>query len=123
MAFSSAAPPPPRTITKEWEDAATERAKEMKINPIHGLYFPFRFKAAPADVIFATQQVSPPRATRVPVSAPTDERSESWTEGEVDGRQLLTIAIPVSTHALLRPWFVAARQTEPKRRNQYTLVF
>jgi cytochrome c oxidase subunit 4 len=30
------APPPPRTITKEWEEAATERAKEMNINPITG---------------------------------------------------------------------------------------
>ncbi|ETW86317.1 hypothetical protein HETIRDRAFT_243779, partial [Heterobasidion irregulare TC 32-1] len=31
------APPPPRTITKEWEDAALERAREMNINPISGV--------------------------------------------------------------------------------------
>ncbi|KAI0056430.1 cytochrome c oxidase subunit IV [Artomyces pyxidatus] len=31
------APPPPHTITKEWEEAANERAKEMKINPISGI--------------------------------------------------------------------------------------
>lgn len=30
------APPPPRTITKEWEEAANERAKEHKMNPITG---------------------------------------------------------------------------------------
>lgn len=30
------APPPPRTITKEWEEASNVRAKEMNINPIHG---------------------------------------------------------------------------------------
>jgi cytochrome c oxidase subunit 4 len=33
----AAAPPPPKTLTKEWEEAATQRAKEMKINPIHGV--------------------------------------------------------------------------------------
>jgi cytochrome c oxidase subunit 4 len=30
------APPPPKTITKEWEEASNERAKELKINPISG---------------------------------------------------------------------------------------
>lgn len=30
------APPPPKTVTKEWQEAANERAKEMNINPIHG---------------------------------------------------------------------------------------
>ena len=30
------APPPPKTITKEWEEASNERAKELKINPITG---------------------------------------------------------------------------------------
>lgn len=30
------APPPPRTITKEWEEASNERAKEHKMNPISG---------------------------------------------------------------------------------------
>ena len=32
------APPPPKTISKEWEDATNERAKELKINPISGPY-------------------------------------------------------------------------------------
>jgi hypothetical protein len=30
------APPPPKTITREWEEAANERAKEMNLNPISG---------------------------------------------------------------------------------------
>ncbi|GLB34506.1 putative cytochrome c oxidase subunit IV [Lyophyllum shimeji] len=30
-------PPPPKTLTKEWEEAMNERAKEMKINPISGI--------------------------------------------------------------------------------------
>lgn len=30
------APPPPKTISKEWEEATNERAKELKINPISG---------------------------------------------------------------------------------------
>ncbi|KAI0261397.1 cytochrome c oxidase subunit IV family [Gloeopeniophorella convolvens] len=33
----SVAPPPPHTITKEWEEASNERAKELKINPISGI--------------------------------------------------------------------------------------
>ncbi|KAA1469312.1 cytochrome c oxidase subunit IV [Dentipellis sp. KUC8613] len=33
----SLAPPPPRTLTKEWEEATNERAKELKINPISGI--------------------------------------------------------------------------------------
>jgi cytochrome c oxidase subunit 4 len=33
----SVAPPPPRTITKEWEEASNERAKEHKMNPITGI--------------------------------------------------------------------------------------
>jgi len=33
----SVAPAPPRTITKEWEEASNERAKELKINPISGI--------------------------------------------------------------------------------------
>ncbi|KAI0270260.1 cytochrome c oxidase subunit IV [Russula aff. rugulosa BPL654] len=35
--FRSVAPPPPKTITKEWEEASNERAKELKINPISGI--------------------------------------------------------------------------------------
>ncbi|KAI0310262.1 cytochrome c oxidase subunit IV family [Amylostereum chailletii] len=31
------AAPPPHTISKEWEEAANERAKEMKLNPITGI--------------------------------------------------------------------------------------
>jgi cytochrome c oxidase subunit 4 len=32
----STAPPPPKSISKEWEEATNERAKELKINPITG---------------------------------------------------------------------------------------
>ena len=31
-------PAPPRTITKEWEQASNERAAEQKMNPIHGTF-------------------------------------------------------------------------------------
>ncbi|KAH9953300.1 cytochrome c oxidase subunit IV-domain-containing protein [Russula dissimulans] len=31
------APSPPKTISKEWEEATNERAKELKINPISGI--------------------------------------------------------------------------------------
>jgi len=37
MGVRSMAPPPPRTITKEWEEATNERAIEKKINPITGI--------------------------------------------------------------------------------------
>jgi len=37
VGFRSIAPPPPKTISKEWEDATNERAKELKINPISGI--------------------------------------------------------------------------------------
>jgi hypothetical protein len=30
------APPPPKTMTREWQEAATERSREEKINPISG---------------------------------------------------------------------------------------
>ncbi|KAH9852775.1 cytochrome c oxidase subunit IV-domain-containing protein [Lenzites betulinus] len=33
----AAAPAPPRTITKEWEEAENERARELKLNPISGI--------------------------------------------------------------------------------------
>ncbi|PCH37817.1 cytochrome c oxidase subunit IV [Wolfiporia cocos MD-104 SS10] len=36
-AVRSRAPPPPRTINKEWEEAANQRALEQKINPISGV--------------------------------------------------------------------------------------
>ncbi|KAF8645457.1 hypothetical protein AX16_007811 [Volvariella volvacea WC 439] len=31
------AAPPPKTLTKEWEEATNERALEMKLNPISGI--------------------------------------------------------------------------------------
>lgn len=31
------AAPPPKTMTKEWEEATNERAREMKLNPITGI--------------------------------------------------------------------------------------
>lgn len=37
----SLAPPPPKTITREWEEASNQRALEMKLNPITGMYSPF----------------------------------------------------------------------------------
>jgi cytochrome c oxidase subunit 4 len=37
--FCVVAPPPPRTITKEWEEASNERAKEHKMNPITGSWY------------------------------------------------------------------------------------
>ncbi|KAI0047492.1 cytochrome c oxidase subunit IV [Auriscalpium vulgare] len=33
----SLAAPPPKTLTREWEEAANERAKELKLNPITGV--------------------------------------------------------------------------------------
>ncbi|KAI0636529.1 cytochrome c oxidase subunit IV-domain-containing protein [Trametes polyzona] len=33
----AAAPPPPKTINKEWEQAENERAVELKLNPISGV--------------------------------------------------------------------------------------
>ena len=31
-----AAPPPPKTMTKEWQEASNERAIDQKMNPIYG---------------------------------------------------------------------------------------
>lgn len=36
--FLRLAQEPPRTLNKEWEHAATERAKEQKMNPITGTF-------------------------------------------------------------------------------------
>ncbi|KAF9072980.1 COX4, subunit IV of cytochrome c oxidase [Rhodocollybia butyracea] len=36
-AIRLASPPPPRTINKEWEEAANQRALEQKMNPITGI--------------------------------------------------------------------------------------
>jgi cytochrome c oxidase subunit 4 len=37
LGIRAISPPPPRTITKEWEEAANERALEQKMNPISGI--------------------------------------------------------------------------------------
>ncbi|KZP18300.1 cytochrome c oxidase subunit IV [Athelia psychrophila] len=37
LGFRALGPAPPRTITKEWEEAANERGKELKLNPITGI--------------------------------------------------------------------------------------
>ena len=34
----SPAPPPPKTISKEWEEASNQRALEQKMNPISGQF-------------------------------------------------------------------------------------
>jgi hypothetical protein len=38
LMFLRLAHEPPKTLTKEWEHAATERAKEQKMNPITGTF-------------------------------------------------------------------------------------
>ncbi|KXN81271.1 Cytochrome c oxidase polypeptide 5, mitochondrial [Leucoagaricus sp. SymC.cos] len=37
FALRGFATPPPKTISKEWEEASNERAREMKLNPITGI--------------------------------------------------------------------------------------
>jgi len=37
LGIKSTSPPPPKTMTKEWQEASNERAKEMKLNPITGI--------------------------------------------------------------------------------------
>jgi len=37
VSFKSFAAPPPKTRTKEWEEATNERALELKLNPITGI--------------------------------------------------------------------------------------
>jgi cytochrome c oxidase subunit 4 len=37
LAIQSFAPPPPKTLTKEWQEASNERAIEQKMNPITGI--------------------------------------------------------------------------------------
>ncbi|KAL4256051.1 Cytochrome c oxidase subunit IV superfamily protein [Pleurotus pulmonarius] len=37
LALRQIAPPPPKTLTKEWEEASNERAIEQKMNPITGI--------------------------------------------------------------------------------------
>ncbi|KAG6329663.1 hypothetical protein ID866_9427 [Astraeus odoratus] len=38
LAIRASAPPPPKTLTREWEEASNERAREAKLNPISGSY-------------------------------------------------------------------------------------
>lgn len=35
---ASTAPPPPKTLTKEWQEASNELAREQNMNPISGAY-------------------------------------------------------------------------------------
>jgi len=37
LTISAFAPPPPRTLTKEWQEASNQRAIEQKMNPITGI--------------------------------------------------------------------------------------
>jgi cytochrome c oxidase subunit 4 len=37
LGFRALAPPPPKTISKEWEEAANQRALDQKMNPISGI--------------------------------------------------------------------------------------
>lgn len=41
LTLCSAAPAPPSTITREWEEAANQRALEMKLDPITGELNPY----------------------------------------------------------------------------------
>lgn len=50
MEFTGA--PPPRTMTREWEEASNERAKEMKLNPITGSYHLFSSMSEVPDALF-----------------------------------------------------------------------
>ncbi|PAV23578.1 cytochrome c oxidase subunit IV [Pyrrhoderma noxium] len=36
-AVRASAPPLPKTMSKEWQEAMNEKAKEQKMNPIHGI--------------------------------------------------------------------------------------
>ena len=36
--FVVVAAPPPKTLTKEWQEASNERAKQLNLNPITGTY-------------------------------------------------------------------------------------
>lgn len=37
LVIKSFAAPPPKTLTKEWQEASNERAREQKMNPISGI--------------------------------------------------------------------------------------
>ena len=55
------AAPPPKTLTKEWQEASNERALEMKLNPITGVYFPISLAPlAPLLVVRGFWVLTPP---------------------------------------------------------------
>ncbi|KAH0826939.1 COX4, subunit IV of cytochrome c oxidase [Lanmaoa asiatica] len=37
MAVHSRAPPPPKTLTREWQEASNERGREQKMDPMSGI--------------------------------------------------------------------------------------
>ncbi|KAF8126025.1 cytochrome c oxidase subunit IV family [Boletus edulis] len=37
LAVRSRAPPPPKTLSREWQEASNERAREQKLDPITGI--------------------------------------------------------------------------------------
>ena len=60
------APEPPKTLTKEWQEAMNERAKEQKMNPIHGMS---RYVTHPFHTLTPlSRQVSLRKATRAKAS-------------------------------------------------------
>ena len=51
------AAPPPKTLTKEWQEASNERAKELNLNPITGMYSTSLYNlqyALSSDIIYAS---------------------------------------------------------------------
>ncbi len=62
---SSAASAPPKTLTKEWQEASNERAKEMNLNPISG---ECTLNLAPNVSLKPFHQVSRQKDTREMVS-------------------------------------------------------
>jgi Cytochrome c oxidase subunit IV len=67
--FLSAAPPP-KTMTKEWEEATNERAREMKLNPITGTCSQSLSTVyAPNNLVTRLAQVSPRKAIQAKVSS------------------------------------------------------
>lgn len=49
------APPPPKTITREWEEASNQRALEQKSNPITGLSLRLDMCFHRANILLAVQ--------------------------------------------------------------------
>lgn len=80
MIIYLAAPPPPKTINKEWEEASNQRALEQKMNPISGelsllmrsyCTLPYGYMLTRGSV----GKVSRPRDTQVGDSSPTNKDS------------------------------------------------